>query len=330
MTPGVLLKAYRERDGLTQRELADRSGVSLAAIRDLEQGRSRRPRRDSVHALARALDLTGPEERRLRAGAHTPPVLAPVPAAPAAPAVALGVLGPLTVWHSGVPAPLNAAKPRVLLLRLALTAGEAVGREELADLLWGERRPDSAANLLSTYIGRLRRLLEPGPDAPLMLSGTLGGYRLTAGPAVLDLAQLRALASRAAAEPDPKRAFHLLAAAARLWRGETDVDELRHGPLMAALIEEYATLLCALSRAARRLGECEPVLPPLRALASRLELHEPLHAELVAALAAAGRRTEALAAYERIRGALADQLGIDPGGLLREARRAVLRPVAAR
>ncbi len=51
---------------------------------------------------------------------------------------------------------------------------------------------------------------------------------------------------------------------------------------------------------------------PCRDLAARHELDEPLHVELIQTLAAADRQAEALAAYDRIRSALADQLGVDP------------------
>ena len=54
---GTLVRERRRAAGLTQRELAQRSGLSMAAVRDLEQGRSRRPRPGTLDALARALGL---------------------------------------------------------------------------------------------------------------------------------------------------------------------------------------------------------------------------------------------------------------------------------
>src|ERR1700749_4358819 len=59
--PGEWLRAQRVSAGLTQEDLAERSGVSVRAIADLERGRTRRPYPSSVRALARALGLPDPE-----------------------------------------------------------------------------------------------------------------------------------------------------------------------------------------------------------------------------------------------------------------------------
>ena len=53
----VLLKTYRLRAGLTQRQLADLSTLSERAIRDLESGRARSPRQETVRLLADGLRL---------------------------------------------------------------------------------------------------------------------------------------------------------------------------------------------------------------------------------------------------------------------------------
>lgn len=51
------LSGARATAGLTQEELADRSGMSVRAIRNLETGRTGRPRRQSVRLLADALGV---------------------------------------------------------------------------------------------------------------------------------------------------------------------------------------------------------------------------------------------------------------------------------
>jgi DNA-binding SARP family transcriptional activator/transcriptional regulator with XRE-family HTH domain len=58
---GQLLSRLRVDRGLSQEELADRSGMSVRAIRDLERGRVERPRRTSIALLCEALALTDGE-----------------------------------------------------------------------------------------------------------------------------------------------------------------------------------------------------------------------------------------------------------------------------
>jgi tetratricopeptide (TPR) repeat protein/transcriptional regulator with XRE-family HTH domain len=54
---GVGLRACRQSVGLSQQELAERSGLSIRAISNLERGRTRWPYRNSLYRLADALGL---------------------------------------------------------------------------------------------------------------------------------------------------------------------------------------------------------------------------------------------------------------------------------
>ena len=54
---GILLRACRQTAGLSQEELAERSGLSLRSISNLERGRTRWPYRETLHRLADALEL---------------------------------------------------------------------------------------------------------------------------------------------------------------------------------------------------------------------------------------------------------------------------------
>ena len=56
---GAQLKALRETAGYTQDELATIAGLSVHAVSALERGERRRPRLETVRALAAALDLSG-------------------------------------------------------------------------------------------------------------------------------------------------------------------------------------------------------------------------------------------------------------------------------
>src|ERR1019366_1556317 len=54
---GQILRHARRMAGLTQEEVAERTGLSVRAVGDLERGRTGRPHRRSVQLLAEALEL---------------------------------------------------------------------------------------------------------------------------------------------------------------------------------------------------------------------------------------------------------------------------------
>ena len=64
-TLGEVLRRYRLAAGMTQEELAARSGLSVRAIGDLERDRSARPYLRSVRLLAGALELTDAQRGEL-------------------------------------------------------------------------------------------------------------------------------------------------------------------------------------------------------------------------------------------------------------------------
>jgi transcriptional regulator with XRE-family HTH domain len=59
---GALLRRYRVSAGLTQEALADRAGLSVRGIADLERGARRFPHFDTLRRLAQALELA-PDDR---------------------------------------------------------------------------------------------------------------------------------------------------------------------------------------------------------------------------------------------------------------------------
>jgi len=69
---GEVLKEYRRRAGLTQEALAERAGVSVRGIQELERGASK-PLRDTAQRLGRALDLTGDDRAGFVAAATPAP-----------------------------------------------------------------------------------------------------------------------------------------------------------------------------------------------------------------------------------------------------------------
>ncbi len=71
----------------------------------------------------------------------------------------LRLLGPIEAHLDGHPIALGAPKQRALLAMLALELGRTVSTDRLAEGLWGEQPPHSAAKMVQLYVSHLRRLL---------------------------------------------------------------------------------------------------------------------------------------------------------------------------
>jgi transcriptional regulator with XRE-family HTH domain len=76
---GALVQQHRRLGGLTQEELAAQTELSVRAIRNLELGLVRRPRRDTVQRLVRALRLDQEAADQLRSAVRPAVVLLPSP-----------------------------------------------------------------------------------------------------------------------------------------------------------------------------------------------------------------------------------------------------------
>ena len=101
-----------------------------------------------------------------------------------------------------------------------------------------------------------------------------------------------------------------------------DAEADRLGELRVAAAE-------ALADAHVRLGRGGEDVDRLGELVLRYPLREPLAARLVTALYAAGRQADALAAYERCRRGLAEQLGVEPAAAAAPRARGGARPGGA-
>lgn len=67
---GQLVSSLRIAAGLTQEELAERTGLSVRAVSDLERNRVARPRRETISRLAAAFGLSEPETEHFRSAAR--------------------------------------------------------------------------------------------------------------------------------------------------------------------------------------------------------------------------------------------------------------------
>jgi transcriptional regulator with XRE-family HTH domain len=72
LTFGDLLRRHRDSAGLTQEDLAERTGLTSQAISLLERGVRRRPHKYTVQKLAEALELEGEELSSFEAAVRKP------------------------------------------------------------------------------------------------------------------------------------------------------------------------------------------------------------------------------------------------------------------
>jgi DNA-binding SARP family transcriptional activator len=229
------------------------------------------------------------------------------------------------VTRDGTPVALGGPKPRALVALLLLHANEAVSRDRLLEELWGDRAIDSDHSL-DVQISRLRKAL--GAD---VLHTRGGGYVLETGPETIDALRFRQLVdagrdSRSAGRE--KDAVALLDQALALWRGPALAD-FAYEDFARPEIErlEELRLVAQEERIDARLalGEHAALCPELEALVREHPLRERLRGQLMIALYRSGRQADALNAYSEGRRLLAEELGIEPGGQLRQLERAILR-----
>ncbi|WP_263168443.1 AfsR/SARP family transcriptional regulator [Streptomyces sp. SCSIO ZS0520] len=226
-----------------------------------------------------------------------------------------GILGVTEVrGEDGELLPLGGARLRALLAALALRADRTVGAELLIDEVWADDPPGDAPAALQALVGRLRRVL--GRDAVLLEPG---GYRLAVPREHVDLFAFERLAAEggtALERDEAGRAAQLLGQALALWRGPA-LDDLPDRGAGARAEAQRLEAVRSRAEAELRLGGAAGLVPELRELTTAHPYDEQLHALLLRALRDAGRRADALAAYEQARRTLDEGLGTEPGPELR-------------
>ncbi|WP_419999341.1 AfsR/SARP family transcriptional regulator [Streptomyces boninensis] len=238
------------------------------------------------------------------------------------------MLGPLQVWDGAEWSAVRAPQQRVVLAVLLAEAGRTVTVDRLADEIWGERPPKTAATVVQGYVMRLRRQF--GRDGARRLLTRDRGYQLVLDEPDLDAGEFERLADagkRRLADGDPDAAASRLAAALALWHGPA-MDDVPPSPTVtaeAARLEQCRLdALEARFEAELALGRHADVAGELRRLVGEHPLREELRAQLMLALYRSGRRAEALEAYRLGRRLLVDELGLEPGPRLRELEQAIL------
>ncbi len=202
-------------------------------------------------------------------------------------------------------------KAKALLKLLALAPRHRLHREQAMDVLWPDLEPHAAANQLRKALHAVRSVLDPDHAVAARLVRFEEGFLSLPDHVVVDVERFEGSVAAARRARDAEAYRSALA----VYRGDLLPDdpyeewaigrreELRRTFVAASL--ELAELLEAraeLDEAALVLGRVIAVEPA----------NEQAHRARMHALALAGRRHDALEQYERLREALAGELGVEP------------------
>lgn len=222
----------------------------------------------------------------------------------------LHLMGPVEIDGESV-TPSQAA----ILCTLALGRGAVVSVDALMDGIWPHGVPDSAKSSMYNQLARLRSRF----GERLILS-CAAGYRLGVP---TDVEAFEQVAAEGTSLDDPVAAKQHLLAALRLWHGRpyealVDHPDANCEATRLAVVRQRVERSLAMAHMA--LGEHARAVDDLLVLVESDPYTESLWELLMTAMVADGRPVEALAAYERLSGLLADDLGIRPSERLVELR----------
>ncbi|MFJ8313916.1 MULTISPECIES: BTAD domain-containing putative transcriptional regulator [unclassified Streptomyces] len=228
---------------------------------------------------------------------------------------------------------LGGTKQRATLGYLLLQANRVVATSQLVNALWSiDDAPMSARKILQNAVWGLRRVLSKpeGPDELTVLVTQAPGYKLTVHPDDVDLFRFQRQVDagrEALVAGEPERAAQILREALALWRGPVLADLVEAGinwPELSAAqnaqwaaMEDYFEAELACGRHLAVLGELE-------AMVESMELRERSSGQLMLALYRSGRQADALNVYSRVRAALVEELGLEPGRELQTLQHAIL------
>ena len=243
-----------------------------------------------------------------------------------------GVLGPLLLSVDGRAVPIGTPKQRAVLASLVMNRNRPVAADSLINAVWGEDAPSEARASLHAYVSNLRRLLGTvGFDGKSMLEKVSPGYRLNIGELDVDLGRFiraRNEGVKAATAGRFDEASRHYSAALAQWRGDV-LDDLRGFDFVSvfatAMADEKIATHIALAESEIACGRAKRITGELEALVADHPFREPAWEQLMIAYYVSARQSDALAAYQRLKTILADELGIDPSPPLRDLHERILR-----
>lgn len=247
------------------------------------------------------------------------------------------LLGPLEVEPAGGPpgslVDLGGHRQRAVLAYLLLHANKVVSTSQMLSALWADdEAPMTARKILQNAVWKLRGVLSRPPrgeQGPELLTRA-PGYLLRVPQQRVDLLDyeqrvVTGRAALAAGEVEPAR--RSLGEALALWRGPVLSDLVEEGicwPELTALQNRRLDVMEDHFEAALACGRHQLVLPDLESLVAAEPLRERASGQLMVALYRCGRQAEALAVFGRVRTALVEGLGLEPGRELHRLQQAIL------
>ncbi|MGW3150958.1 AfsR/SARP family transcriptional regulator [Streptomyces sp. NPDC001177] len=246
--------------------------------------------------------------------------------------VRISLLGPVTATRDGIPLDLGPRQRRILLIRLLIAQGHPVALDSLCDDLWTGNPPPAAISAVHAHISRLRRVLEPrttGRTAHRILTSTPGGYALLIPDQARDTVRFEKSLThtrRLLETGQTTTARTVIERALDSWHGPAladaadhpfavrEITRLRENRLLAH--ELHITTLLMDGAYGHAVSAAHDLVAddPLRETAWHL---------LMRALYLHGRPAQAVQQYNKARQVLHDELGVEPGPLLRDLHQAV-------
>ncbi len=238
------------------------------------------------------------------------------------------VLGRLEVRDdAGTIVPITAPKQQALLSLLLMRSSRVVSSDAIADALWADTPPASAATAIRFHVSKLRSVIEQD-DAPELIVTISPGYRMMLAGHWFDAHRFETLVEegRVLLQAHPDRAYRAFVEALSLWRGrayETVEGEEFAGAEIARLERLRDATVRDRIDAELRLGRSAALVHELEALVESSPTDERLAAMLMRALYASGRAADALHAATALRHELG-ALGLEASPSLTELEDKIL------
>ncbi|WP_248958348.1 AfsR/SARP family transcriptional regulator [Sphaerisporangium perillae] len=245
------------------------------------------------------------------------------------PSLGFRYLGPLEVQADGRRLRIGSPRQRVVLAMLLLASDCVVSVDHLVDAVWGGSPPATGRTQVAICIAALRKMFAAAGYHDVIATVS-PGYKLVSDGCGIDGVQFSRLVDEgqtALQQGRTAEASAKLDQALKLWWGPAlagvpsavvEGKAIRLEETRLAVYEESLALKL-------ELRQHTDLVPELAALVREHPLRERARALLMLAQYRAGRRSEALEIFNEGRRRLVEDLGLEPGPILRDMQTAIFR-----